>query len=208
MATRSPVARTETFESLPCGTFEEYLVRAKDVRAEWVDGRILFMSPASFLHQDLLAFLLALLRGFAEASDLGWVGSAPFVMYLRERAQGREPDILFVAREHLHRIQASYLDGPADLAVEIVSPDSRARDRQEKRAEYEAAGVPEYWWIDPSREQAEFLRLGEDGRYEPLPVEEGLVVSSVLPGFRLRLAWLWQRPLPKVRDAATELGLF
>lgn len=208
MVTRSPVSRTELFEAFPCATFEEFLAQVDEsTRAEWVDGRILYMSPASFLHQDLVRFLLTLLNSFVEAHDLGWVCGAPFIMHLPQQVQGREPDILFVARPHLHRIQATYLEGPADLAIEIVSPDSRTRDREEKRAEYEAAGVSEYWWIDPYREECEFLHLDEDGRYASLLSEEGLVASAVLPGFRLRIAWLWQQPLPKVHDAAAELGL-
>lgn len=79
--------------------------------------------------------------------------------------QGREPDLLFVAQEHLDRLQETYLDGPANLVVEVVSPESLARDRGAKFVEYEAGGVPEYWLLDPLRRWAEFYCLGEDGRY-------------------------------------------
>lgn len=166
------------------------------------------MTPASFQHQDLVRFLFALLHQFVEDHDLGWLASAPFAMYFPEQARGREPDLLFVAGDRKHCLRPTHLEGPADLVIEVVSADSRSRDRNEKRSEYEAAGVPEYWWIDPRREEAEFLRLGEDHRYRPLPTEDGIVSSAVLPGFRLRPGWLWQQPLPKVREAAAELGLF
>lgn len=72
---------------------------------------------------------------------------------------GREPDLLFLARENLDRLKAPYLEGPADLAVEIVSSESRLRDRGEKLAEYEAGGVREDWILDPGQQ-----RVGPGGR--------------------------------------------
>jgi len=42
-------------------------------------------------------------------------------------------------------LKHTYPDGPADLAIEIVSEESRLRDRGEKFAEYEVGGVKEYW---------------------------------------------------------------
>lgn len=44
-----------------------------------------------------------------------------------------------------------------ELVVEVVSPGSRERDTVEKREEYLAFGVQEYWIIDP--EQGTFLAL-------------------------------------------------
>jgi Uma2 family endonuclease len=77
---------------------------------------------------------------------------------------GREPDLLFVAQTNLERLKETYLDGPADLVVEIVSPEGVGRDRGVKFYEYAQGGVPEYWLIDPQTEWAEFYRL-EEGHY-------------------------------------------
>jgi Uma2 family endonuclease len=191
----------------PC-SFEQFLAWAdEDVWAEWIDGEVFLMSPASDQHQDLVGFLSALLRLFVETHDLGWVRSAPFAMYLPNRAQSREPDLLFVRKERMDRVRGTHLDGPADLVVEIVSPESVSRDRGEKFVEYEAAGVPEYWLIDPLREQSEFYRLDERGRYQPMPLEAGVLTSQAVSGFRLRVDWLWRKPLPKLLAAAAELDL-
>lgn len=120
---------------------------------------------------------------------------------------GWEPDLLFIAKEHLDRLTEAYLDGPADLVVGIVSPESGPRDRGEKYYEYEAAGVREYWLIDPDRQQAEFYRLNQEKkRYELIP-PEGVYRSQVVPGFWLKVSWLWQRPLPRVLDVLRELKL-
>ena len=128
-------------------TYEEFLAWAdEDTLAEWVDGDVIMVSPASDRHQDLVRFLTALLSIYVKAKDLGVIRPAPFQMKL---ANGREPDVLFIASEHVDRLQETYLDGPADLVIEILLPESAARDRGEKFYEYEAEGVPEYWLIDP-----------------------------------------------------------
>ena len=189
-------------------TFDDFLARYRDedLRAEWVSGEVIVMAPASNRHQDVSDFLTVLMRAFAEFHRLGVVRSAPFLMRLQHSA--REPDILFVAEEHLSRLKDTYLDGPADLVVEIVSPESRLRDRGEKFAEYEMAGVAEYWLIDPDMRRADFYVLGEDGRYERfLPDREGIYRSRVLRGFWLNVGWLWQSPLPPVLDTLRALRL-
>ena len=89
--------------------------------------------------------------------------------------------------------------------IEIVSRDSRLRDKGEKLYECERAGVEEYWIVDPERQRAEFFRL-RDGAYKPvLPDAEGKLHSSTLPGFFLRVEWLWNRP--RLREVYRELGL-
>lgn len=203
-----PAGVAEQPPTIPeCMTWEEFLAwDGEEVRAEWVDGRIVLMSPASADHQRIAFFLARLLAAFAEARRLGEVFIPPFLMRLATKPSGREPDILFVATEHADRVRETYLDGPADLAVEVGSPESDARDRGTKFVEYEAAEVPEYWFIDPLRKDVMFHRLGVDKRYHPGPVDrDGLYRSEALPGFTLRVDWLWQRPLPTVKDALEQI---
>jgi len=177
----------------------------EDTRAEWVQGEVCVMSPASDRHQDICDFLTSVVRIFAEVKGLGWVRSAPFVMRLGEGASGREPDLMFVTSAHLGRLRETYLDGPADLVVEVVSEESIGRDRGEKFVEYEQAGVPEYWLIDPIRRQGEFYRIDEEGHYRLVTPEGGVYRSEALPGFWLRVEWLWKAPLPRVLDVLREL---
>ena len=179
-------------------TYQEFLTWAdEDTLAEWVDGEVMMTSPASRRHQEISGFVHTLLSFYVTIHDLGRVLFAPFQVKLGPDLPGREPDLLFVANEHLDRLKETYLDGPPDLVIEIVSPESQRRDRGEKFYEYEAAGVGEYWLIDPQRRQAEFYRPGQDGFYRPVPPDaEGVYHSAVLPGFWLRVEWLWRDPLP------------
>jgi Uma2 family endonuclease len=183
-------------------SLQEFLEWAdEDVWAEWEDGKVIFLSPASFGHQKIVGFLATLLHLFLEERDMGEVLTAPFSMWLPVSKRVREPDILVVLKENLDRIKKNFLDGPADLVIEIVSEDSMLRDRGTKFAEYELDGVKEYWLIDPDREQADFFVLGEGGRFErKLPDRRGFYHSAVLKGFRLNVNWLWQSPLPKVSE--------
>ena len=204
----SPVLRQQLMEALeqpPKMTYEEFLAWAdEDTLAEWVDGEVIMTSPASNRHQDLVGFLGSVLRLFVEAHQLGIVRDAPFQMKLEH---GHEPDLLFLAQEHIGRLRRNYLEGPADLVIEIISPESAGRDHGEKFYEYAQGGVAEYWLIDPEACWAEFYRL--DGRRYRLAFEggEGEYRSQVLPGFFLQVEWLWQEPLPKVLDILRQLAV-
>jgi Uma2 family endonuclease len=126
---------------------------------------------------------------------LGDVEFAPFEVKLQPGRSSREPDIFFVAKERLDRLTQDRMNGPPDLIVEVVSQDSVKRDRSDKYREYQAAGVREYWVIDPREEQrrADFFHLDAQGEYRLFATEEDeRVESQVLPGFWLRPGWLWQ----------------
>ena len=192
-------------EELPQTSFEEFLDWAdEDTRAEWVNGEVIMTSPASRRHQEMVKFLMAILNVYVEEHTLGVFLPAPFLMKLEDTA--REPDLLFLTAQHQERLRETYLDGPADLVIEIISPESFGRDRGDKFYEYEAAGIPEYWLIDPLRERAEFYQLDEQGRYQlVVPNEDGLYHADQLTGFAFPVDWLWEQP--SVLQALKTLGL-
>jgi Uma2 family endonuclease len=167
----------------------------EDTWAEWVDGEVVLMSPISDEHQAVVNYLTTLLLFHTLETRAGRVLTEPFQMKSGPNLPGRSPDILFVSAERQHLIQRHFLNGPADLVVEVISPESRARDRGEKYYEYEQAGVREYWIIDPERKQVEFYVLSEKGIYKPAFVgQEGEYHSVAIEGFWLRVEWLWERP--------------
>jgi Uma2 family endonuclease len=92
--------------------------------------------------------------------------------------------------------------------VEIISPDSVARDRGEKYQEYEKGGVRESWLIDPERKTAEFFVLSKRGTYQPAVFDaDGVFHSAVLKGVWIKVAWLWQKPLPSEISILREWGV-
>lgn len=202
-----PSAAPDTLQIPTHMTWEEYLAfDFEDCQAEWVDGEVVLVPPARAEHQFIAGFLYRLIIEFVELHSLGLVFQPPMLMSLSSRPSGREPDVLFVASEHVDRVKDALIDGPADLAVEVVSPDSDRRDRAEKFQEYEAGGVSEYWLIDGLRKEAYFYVLGEDGRYHlvSLPTD-GIYRSKVLDGLRLKVDWLWRVPELTLRQALAEI---
>ena len=190
-------------------TYEEFLEWLdEDTHAEWINGEVIFMTPISIEHQNLGRFLLSLISHFADLHRLGIVAYDPFQMKTAPELPSRAPDILFVANENLSRLEETYLNGPADLVVEIISPGSRGTDRGDKFYEYEEGGVCEYWLIDPQRHQAEFYLRSKDGIYCLAPIsEDGIFRSVVLQGLWLKTDWLWKESMPPVLEVLREWGL-
>ena len=132
----------------------------------------------------------------------------PSFSYASEKLRRRRlPDILFVEESRRGLIRPTYLDGPPNLAIEVISPDSVTRDRRDKHAEYQAAGVREYWVIDPVGQQVDVFSLGDDGKFARVSEIDGVIRSTVLPGFPVRTAWLWRATRPKLRSVLRELGI-
>jgi len=141
--------------------------------------------------------------------NLGKVYHPPLLVKLPlpdTREVAREPDIVVILNGNSGRFAEQYFDGAPDLIVEIVSPASRHIDRTVKYEEYETAGVPEYWLIDPDRQYAEFFQRDDAGLYRvAFSGSEGVYRSRVLEGFWLQVEWLWMRP--PLREVLTRLGL-
>ena len=198
-----------TLPVLPKMTYEEFLDWSdEDKHAEWNNGEVLLYMTASALHQRIVIFLIRLIQGFADLNDLGEVFTAP--MQIRLTKSGREPDVFFVIKSNLDRVNEKFFAGPPDLVIEVISDESVSRDRIDKFEEYEDAGVAEYWIIDPRphRRRADFYILGADGKYQPVPLTaEGVYRSTVLPGFWLNVNWLWAEPLPKLMPTLKEIGV-
>ena len=177
-------------------SYEEFLAWAgDDTHAEWVNGEVIIFMPVKDIHQAVVGFLNTLMVLFTTLFDLGKIRTAPYAMQAIPGGSSREPDLLFVAKDNLDRLTEDRLEGPADLIIEIVSDDSVSRDRDDKFKEYRAAGVREYWIIDPrpGKQRADFFRLDDEGDYYLFATEDDeRVTSQVISGFWLKPAWLWQ----------------
>jgi Uma2 family endonuclease len=188
-------------------TFEEYLEwDSESGYVEWVDGEIEIMPNPSLKHQEIVGFLHFLLKAHNAKHTLGKIIQAPFAMKLEAIARGREPDILFVAKERESLFEKNYFNGAADVAVEVISPGSGRKDRGDKYFEYEVSGIKEYWLIDPERQHAEFYRLGEDKLYHTVSLEADKIFrSETITGFWFPVNWLWN--IPNELEALREVGL-
>jgi len=190
-------------------SFEEYMERYAAHFYEWVRGKVIKMTPVSLRHTLLAQYLFQLLSHYLAYRPVGTVLLAPFAMRVKELEIVREPDLQIVLQEHRDRLTETATEGPADLCIEVVSPESVTRDYGQKFEEYEKAGVREYWIVDPHREQAIFYRLSEHGLYAAVAADtEGNYRTPLLPNFALHVPTLWQDPLPnplQIAEAVREL---
>ncbi len=178
----------------------------EDIRAEYIDGRVIVHSPASLKHVRMGAFVVSLIQFFVDKHKLGMVLGDNFQVRLRPGLR-RVPDLIFVSNDNPVKITETEIDGAPDLVVEIVSPDSVGRDWRDKFFEYEKANIKEYWIIDPNNKRCEIYCLNEKGKYQAQAVEKGMITSKVLSGFWLKVEWLWQEPLPNVLMVAKQLKI-
>jgi Uma2 family endonuclease len=186
-------------------TFDDFAFLVKEgQKADLIDGVIYMASPENTDANDLFVWLLRLIGDFVEIRDLGKVFGSRVAFHLDE-TNGPEPDIGFVSTASLHRIKRGRVEGPPELAVEIVSPESVDRDYGKKRWRYEKAGVKEYWIVDELKEKVLLLRLGPKGKFREVRPRKGELHSQVLPGFWIRPEWLWQNPRPKKTQVLSEI---
>ena len=127
---------------------------------ELVRGELFVTPPPNPDHESIIASLTHVLLPYVEANHLGMVYHARSV--LRFHGSEVEPDLM--VRERLRK-DVDWNEQPIPiLVVEVLSPSTRRRDREQKRSLYTDAGVAEYWLVDPERGTVTVVRSGEPER--------------------------------------------
>lgn len=145
------------------------------------------MTPAGFQHGSVAAIIAVEVGAFARARKLGRIIVAEGGFHIaRNPDTVRAPDVAFVRAERLPR-QAlpGFFPGPPDLAVEVVSPNDRPMEVDEKARDWLAAGCQAVWVIDPQAQTAAVYRPGQEVAL--LSGDDTLSGDAFLPGFTLRV---------------------
>jgi Uma2 family endonuclease len=165
-------------------TESEYLALATNHLVELADGKLEVLPMPTELHQEIVLLLYESLLLFIRPRQLGKLLVAPLRVRVGQ-AKFREPDIVFMLAENSDRRGNEYWNG-ADLVVEVVSDSDPDRDLIDKRKEYAAAGIREYWIVDPRDRSILVLSLDESSRQyvEAGRYETGQsAISVLLDGF-------------------------
>jgi Uma2 family endonuclease len=171
-------------------TYADVLEWDETVRAEIIDGELYMMAPPARLHQDISRELFGQLYNYLDGKPCK-IYAAPFGVRLfpkEDRSDDTfvEPDIAVIC-------DSSKLDdwgcsGAPDLIIEIISPSNSRHDRLVKFQKYLAAGVREYWIVDPEARTVE-VHILDRGRYVTAVYDEtDTVPVTVLPGCAINLA--------------------
>ncbi|MGF1517281.1 MAG: Uma2 family endonuclease [Nodosilinea sp.] len=185
-------------------SFEEYLAYSDKTslvgRYELVCGELVELPPESRLNSTIaIRVLLALLAAGVEVELIHPGKCEVQVPVLQPSdAANRYPDLVVLRAEHLpltqRRLTITRDMPPPRLIVEVVSPGKTNRDRDyvQKRAQYAAIDVPEYWLIDPIAQTLQVLSLAENG-YQVVGVFEaaGAIASVEFPDLVLTVEQLF-----------------
>ena len=169
--------------------WEDYAALPDDgTRYEVLDGEVVVSPSAGSPHQGLQAALLYELFDRIQRPKLGKVFTDLDCELLPHDIV--RPDLLVVLPQHGARILPTRIAGTPDLAIEILSKATAARDRNEKRSRYEAAGTPELWLVDG--DQRSVTQFVHDGRgFGPPRIATTSLRLAILPDVEVPFAALW-----------------
>lgn len=176
-------------------------------RAEWVDGEVVMMAPAAVDHDDVVGWLIALIKLLLALRPTGSVHGPEVLVRLQKIRRKRLPDIAYVSSERRSIVEKTEIVGPPDMIIEVVSPDSIERDWFEKYSDYERAGVREYWVVDRLADRVECYKLSPGGGFRATKLRGGRLTSSVLRGFHLRPEWVLESELANPLTVLRALGV-
>ena len=173
-------------------TAEEILLLPDDgYRYELVRGDLKQMSPSGNYHGRLASNVNVPLGSYVRANDLGQTYVAD-TGYLISSDTVRAPDVAFISRERLEKIGETdgYWPGAPDLVVEVISPNDRYTEVEEKVAEWLGAGARMVIVVNPRRRSVRVHRSLSD----VIDLTQGDVIdgADVVPGWTLPLSEIFE----------------
>ena len=114
-------------------------------RYEVIEGELFVSTAPSYWHQDIISFLLHILRRYLDDNPVGQAVIGPGVIF--DDHNGVIPDLVYTSNEQLALIlKEGKLRAAPDIVVEVLSPGSanEKRDRDIRKRLYSTRGVREY----------------------------------------------------------------
>ncbi|MBI2388672.1 MAG: Uma2 family endonuclease [Deltaproteobacteria bacterium] len=184
---------SDAASSLHPMSVEQWAALDEDEPGELVDGHLEEEEVPTWAHELVVSWLIRVLGGWFVPRGGFVLGSESKVAVSARR--GRKPDVVvFFTSRGLPPRQSSLTRSPPDVVIEVVTatPRDQRRDRVEKKADYAAFGVAQYWIVDPEARTFEILARRDDGRFvELLAASEGAHDVPSCDGLRLDLDALW-----------------
>ena len=173
-------------------TWSDFIELDEDDPRELLDGHLVEIEVPTWIHEEIVSTLIEIIGPWARARKAGRVLASGYKVR-RSDKRGYMPDVQFYRSENLPKGQLKGLErGHPDLVIEVISPSSSSKDRVQKRLDYAAIGVPEYWLIDPKDRTLERQVL-LDGAYLVVEAIEGNVIfqPESFEGLEIDLGRLW-----------------
>lgn len=172
-------------------SWSDYRAWDDDNRWEIIGGRPYAMTAPKVSHQFVCGEIFARLHAHFKGRPC-----RPFISPIDVRLSeydAVQPDLLVVCDES--QITSTHIEGPPTLVIEVLSPSTQRHDRVRKLRLYAAAGVKEYWIVQPYPALAEVLSLeGECYRIAGTYTESETLKSPVFPDLELPLEEIFPSP--------------
>jgi Uma2 family endonuclease len=157
-------------------------------RYELIEGELIEVFSPNLFHQKILMNLLRLIDHHIQQQALGELYCAPLDVYLDD-FNVFQPDIIFISSARAPAVlRPEGVVGAPDLAVEILSPSTEARDRRVKRPVLARSGTRELWLVDPATRRVEVYDLVANPDQPTAAYGESDVLQTpLLPGLVIPL---------------------
>lgn len=181
-------------------SYDDYAALPDDgTRYEVANGVLELMSPApSPVHQLICKNIEHLLDETCSTDFI--ILTSPIDVILGPK-EVRQSDIAAVHRSRAGIITRRGIEGAPDLVVEILSPSSVKRDREQKLEAYALYGIPEYWIVTAELTAVEqYVSQYNDYVLKSVYVGEDVVQSDAIRCARVSMAEVMRRmpDLPNV----------
>ena len=146
-------------------TIEDRNALPEDHPSELIDGVIYNMASPALRHQSISGAIYRQLWNYVDSQGGDCI---PFIAPTDVRLDRDErtmvvPDVFVICQPDDDRMDNDkYINGAPDLIIEVLSPSTRRKDMFTKLHKYEAAGVREYWIVDPNKEKVIVYIFGEE----------------------------------------------
>jgi Uma2 family endonuclease len=182
-------------------SLEDFVEQYNQQPFELVGGEVIPLSSNVAGHQWVAQTAYDLLKAFTSAHNLGFVAfETPFALSDRPDwvTGSRTPDLMFFRAERWSAYIATtpdwrnkpYLLVP-DLVIEVVSPNDRYSEIQDKVDGYLADGVQIAWVFDPQRRKV-VIHVADSDQQTTLRENDTLTGGDVLPGFSVPIKSLFE----------------
>ncbi|HET9200413.1 MAG TPA: Uma2 family endonuclease [Dehalococcoidia bacterium] len=178
-------------------TLEEFLeLPEDDVSLEYVDGEVVEKVSPQTQHAVLMAKLLSLLTGSAEAAgykilpEIRFVFGEPRRAYVPDLGMARSDEIGVDPRGRWN----NELRFPPTIAIEILSPGQSAGRLLEKLVFYMENGVRMAIVVDPDNDLTTVYEPGQEPRGVHVP--DSIALETIIPGASIDLGDLFASLTP------------
>lgn len=169
--------------------------------AELANGVIEVSGIPDYLHSVIVRRILQRVGVYCEAHPdviAHFAAGSDAKIELWGRESERHPDVSIYLTFPPEDVRQPWDRWMPEIAIEVVSASSGKRDHEEKPDDYLAAGVKEYWIVDPRKKSALIHTRRGDGWLLRKLGRRSTWQTQLLPGFKLDLGKLFDR-IPKGR---------